>query len=68
MLILLFDVNGHGVVVMELDTLVGSSVLVIHFVVQLRLLMLRFMVLVLLVVLVVVIVDLQSRAQSKKSQ
>jgi len=80
-LVLLLDVDGHGVVVVELDALVRRGVLVVHLVVQLRLLVLRlvvgvvlrlvvfvvFLVLVLLVPLVVV-VDLQSSTHGQQGQ
>lgn len=80
-LVLLLDVDGHGMVVVELDALVRGGVLVVHLVVQLRLLVLRLvlhmvlrlvvlMMVVVLVLLVplVVVVDLQSSTNGQKGQ
>lgn len=76
MLILLLNVDGHGMVMMELDALVRRGMLVVHLVVQLRLLVLWLlvvlvlvsMVLVLLMLLMVVVVDLEGSAHGQEDQ
>lgn len=66
MLILLLDVDGHGVIMMKLDTLMRRCVLVIHLVMHLGLLVFW---LVFGVLLVLVFVDFQcARSNGKQRQ
>lgn len=66
MLILLLDVHGHGMVMMEFDALMWRCVFVIHLVMHLGLLVIWF---VFGVLLVLILVDFQcSRSNCKQRQ
>lgn len=64
-LILVLDVDGHGMIMMEFDALMRCGVLVIHLVMHLGLLMFRF---VFGVLLMLVIMNFQRAAQRQQSQ